>query len=123
MNMMNTRKRTAPTIAADVADRAAKRAASSDARAKADAWTPRVAAPTLSHFAQAGIAIRVECDRCRRKHDAPAHVWMARAGDVSMAALEALLTCQSCGERELVDARPLYQGLGRVTEPRERPAE
>ena len=68
--------------------------------------------PTLSHFAEKKVPIRVECEACWRKVDLPAAAWMERFGDVTMMAIERRASCSQCGEKRMIDARPLYERRG-----------
>lgn len=85
-------------------------------QAREDAASPpgpvRPPPPTLSHFAAQRVPIRLECEACWRKVDDDAVVWMRVFGDVTMAEIERRASCSACGEREMIDARPLYERRG-----------
>ena len=73
---------------------------------------PPAPPPTLSHFVKERVPIRLECERCWRKTDLSAEACLERFGDVAMPEIEHRLVCSACGEREMVDARPLYERRG-----------
>ncbi|MCG8442604.1 MAG: hypothetical protein MI723_12425 [Caulobacterales bacterium] len=108
-------KRHEPPIGAVVTARALARGEA--ARERRSAAKPPPPAPRLSYFAELAVPIRVECDACRRKVDRPAEHWLALFGDVTLKAVEQRARCTACGERDLIDARPLYERKGRAGEP------
>lgn len=100
-------KRAQPSLNAHILARARSRAPSREDAVGPQGPAPPPA-PTLSHFAREGVRVRLECERCDHRVDAPAAHWMARFGDVAMAHVESRARCSACGARDAVDARPLY---------------